>query len=79
MDRELPTQPEPTEIAVRPFKLDRDDIVVILQEAGYGVVEGADEVRKKIKEIGEYDRLSCKNDTIASPSTYPRGNYTGSK
>lgn len=29
------------------------DIVEILKEAGFGVVEGADAVRQKIKEIGE--------------------------
>jgi hypothetical protein len=29
------------------------DIVDILKEAGYGVVEGAEEVRKKIDELAE--------------------------
>jgi hypothetical protein len=31
------------------------DLCDLLRKHGYGVVEGADEVRKKIKEIGEED------------------------
>lgn len=48
------------------------DIVDLLKNHGYGVVEGADEVRKKIKEIGNEGRTdnrrlqqSCRGKNVS--------------
>lgn len=38
------------------------DIVDLLRADGYGVVEGADEVRKKIKEIGSETKTDTRRE-----------------